>query len=50
MTMTVEQKRLAIKRAYPNSISWQLKVDKFPEERIHAVYNRLLHDGKLKGD
>lgn len=44
--MTVEQKKAAISKAYPGD-AWKRKVEKMKAGQIMAVYQNLLHSGKL---
>lgn len=37
-----DNKREAIKKAYPNSPTWAARVDKMPDNQVVAVYSRLM--------
>jgi hypothetical protein len=39
--MAINEKREAIKKAYPRSTAWHAKVDAMPEAQVMAVYSRL---------
>lgn len=45
--MSIEQMRAELKKVYSGS-SWILKVDRMPDYQVHAVYMRMLNQGKLK--
>lgn len=39
--MAINEKRDAIKKAYPKSTAWHAKVDAMSEAQVMAVYSRL---------
>ncbi len=41
------QEREELKKAYPNSKRWQLKVDNMRPDEVTAIYIRLRSQGKL---
>jgi hypothetical protein len=46
--MSLEEKKIMIIKAYPGG-DWVWKVEKMSEAQIHAIYNSLLKNNRLKG-
>lgn len=43
----ISQQRELVKRAYPHSKTWPLKVDRMPDGQVQAIFIRFKKEGKI---
>lgn len=47
MSLSIEQERAEISKAYNNAPTWVKRVKKMPDAQVHAIYVNLKNKGRI---